>query len=96
MNKNLISLDELFNIIKKKKLDKYITSYGYSKKKDKKYYVILNNGNVIHFGNINYEDYLIHNDNKRRQLFRKRFKLLYEKNKDNVNSSLFWSWNLLW
>lgn len=37
-----------------------------------------------------------HNDEKRRELFRKRFRKLYEKNKDNPMSAIYWSWNYLW
>jgi hypothetical protein len=37
-----------------------------------------------------------HNDEKRRELFRKRFRKLYEKNKDNPRSAIYWSWNYLW
>lgn len=93
---NLVSLDELYKVIKKKGLDKYITSYGYSNRKGKKYYVILRDGlKPIHFGAIEYQDYLIHKDPIRRANFRKRFKALYEKNKNNLQSPIFWSW-LLW
>jgi hypothetical protein len=107
MNNNLVSLDILYKIIKMKGLNKYINSYGYSKKKDKKYYIILKNGkgealasgtsgNVIHFGSLKYEDYLIHKDKDRLNRFRSRFKSLYETNKNNLNSPIFWSWNILW
>lgn len=97
MNKNLISLNELYNVIKKKDLDKFISSYGYSKRRGKKYFVILKFTNKpVHFGAINYEDFLIHKDVLRQDKFKKRFKSLYLKNKDNVNSPIFWSYNLLW
>jgi len=96
MNKNLISLDELYKIIKSKELDNKIISFGYSKRKGKKYYVILReNLKPVHFGAIDYEDFLIHKDPIRREKFRKRFRTLYEKNKYNPRSSIFWSW-LLW
>lgn len=39
---------------------------------------------------------LDHNDEKRRELFRKRFRKLYEKNIKNYKSAIFWSWNYLW
>lgn len=97
MNKNLISLDELYKIIKLKELDNKIISFGYSKRKGKKYYVILReNLKPIHFGAINYEDHTIHHNNERRDNFRKRFRSLYEKNKYNPRSAIYWSWNLLW
>lgn len=63
MNKNLVSLDKLYKIIKNNNLDDKITSFGYSKRQFKKYYVILKNNNVIHFGDTRYSDYLLHHDN---------------------------------
>lgn len=97
MNKNLIALDELYKIIKNKGLDKYIISYGYSKRKGKKYHVILRDTlKPVHFGALDYEDYLIHKDPIRRENFRKRFKALYEKNKNNPSSPIFWSYLILW
>lgn len=95
-NKNLVSLDELYKIIKIEGLNKYINSYGYSKKKDKKYFVTLKDNTVINYGNINYEDYLIHGDEERRNRFRSRFRSLYNKNKNNIYSPIFWTWNILW
>lgn len=93
---NLVSLEVLYKIIKMKGLDKYINSYGYSKKKDKKYYIILKDGKAVHFGSLKYQDYLIHRDDERRSRFRSRFKSLYELNKNNLNSPIFWSWSILW
>jgi hypothetical protein len=95
-NKNLVSLDELYKIIKIEGLNKYINSYGYSKKKDKKYYVILKDNTVIHFGNLNYEDYLLNGSEEKRYRFRSRFRSLYEKNKNNLYSPILWSWRVLW
>lgn len=94
MNKNLIPLNELYNIIKKKKL--YVSAYGYSSRKNKKYYIVNKDGNKIHFGSLDYEDFLIHKDPIRQDKYKKRFKSLYIKNKDNINSPLYWSYNLLW
>jgi len=37
---------------------------GYSQRKNKKYYVKINN-KIIHFGDKQYEDFLIHNDKQR-------------------------------
>ena len=96
MNKNLVELNIIKNIIKNKGLDKYIKQIGYSNIKDKKYYVILKNEKIIHYGNINYQDYLIHQDDKRRDNFKKRFYKQYIKIKDNIESPLFWSYNILW
>jgi hypothetical protein len=96
MDKNLVSLDILFKVIKDNKLNDVISSYGYSKRKNKKYYVILKDDSVVHFGDKRYEDYLIHKNNNRRSKFRTRFKKLYEKNKSNLNAPIYWSFNILW
>lgn len=96
MNKNLVELNIIKNIIINKGLDKHIKQIGYSNIKDKKYYVILKNEKIIHYGNINYQDYLIHQDDKRRDNFKKRFYKQYIKIKDNIESPLYWSYNILW
>ena len=96
MNKNLISLKHLKTIAINKNIDKYILEYGYSKVKDKKYYIINISHKKINFGNINYSDYTINKDNQRLENFRSRFNKLYQKNKNNIDSPLFYSWNLLW
>ena len=78
-----------------------------STKKNKKYDVIFSNGKIVSFGQLGYEHYkdmtplklyskLDHLDEKRRRLFRLRFKKLYELNKNNIYSPIFWSWNYLW
>ena len=96
MDKNLIPLEDLYKVIKEKDLNNYISSYGYSKRKNKKYYVILKDDKVVHFGDIRYSDYLTNKDNNKRSNFRTRFKKLYEKNKSNLNAPIYWSFNILW
>lgn len=39
---------------------------------------------------------LDHKDTKRLKAFQNRFRKLYEKNKDNPGSGIYWSWNFLW
>jgi hypothetical protein len=39
---------------------------------------------------------LNHNDKKRQDAFKKRFNKLYEKNKENPKSAIYWSWTYLW
>lgn len=95
-NKNLVSLNKLYDVARSKNIDKYIKKLDYSDKPDKKYYVINTNNKKIHFGSSEYEDYLIHNDKIRRDNFRSRFKKLFEKNKNNIDSGIYWSYLLLW
>lgn len=96
MNNNLVDLKIIKNIIKNKGLDEYIKQVGYSNNKDKKYYVILKNNKIVHFGSKSYEDFIIHQDKKRQINFQKRFQKLFNKNKNNPESSLFWSYQVLW
>jgi hypothetical protein len=77
-----------------------------STRKDKKYDVFdKDNKKIVSFGAKNMSHYkdaigyysnLDHNDKKRRDNFRSRFKALYEKNKNNKNSAIYYSWNYLW
>lgn len=67
-----------------------------SDKPEKKFFALLNNVKRVYFGANGYEDYTTHKDDVRRERFRTRFRSLYDKNKTNLESPLFWSWNLLW
>ena len=96
MNQNLVSIDKLKRIAREKGLMKYIKEIGYSKVKDKKYYVISIDDKKVNFGYIKMQDYLINHDEKRREAFKNRFKKVYEKNKNNYNKPIFWSYNLTW
>lgn len=86
-----------------------INNKNYQVKKStgtKKKYVVYLDGKVIcRFGDASMQQYkdkfgeyshLDHNDEKRRDNFRARFKSLYEKNKNNPNSAIFWSYKYLW
>lgn len=96
MNKNLVDLNIIKNIIYNKNLDQYIKQVGYSSNKNKKYYVILKNNKIISFGSKIYQDFLTHQDPIRQQNFKKRFFKLFNKNKNNIESPLYWSYNILW
>jgi hypothetical protein len=95
-NKNLVSLNKIWDVAKSKNIDKYIKKLDYSDKPDKKYYIINTNNKKIYFGSADHQDYLIHNSNIRRDNFRSRFNKLFEKNKNNIDSGIFWSYLLLW
>ena len=59
-------------ILAQKKLNKYIgkdTPLFLSKRKDKKYFVLDPDGKMVHFGNINYEDFLKHQSLQRRSSY---------------------------
>lgn len=65
-----------------------------STRKDKKYMVLNPNTNKwIHFGQMGYQDYTKHQDNKRRQLFRLRNQKWAEQ---DLYSAGFLSYYLLW
>lgn len=95
-NNNLVSLEKLRNVAREKGINKYIKEIGYSSIKNKKYYIKTIDNKKVDFGSSLYSDFLLHKDKDRRDKFRKRFKALYEKNKNNYNSPMFYSWNLLW
>ena len=70
MENNLVSIEKLKQVAKQNGLSKYIKELGYSKVKDKKYYVITIDNKKVNFGNLKYEDYLIHHDEERRKRFK--------------------------
>jgi len=65
----------------------------------KKYMVTLKNGNKINFGDQRYEDYLQHQDWKRRIRYRRRASKIRDKEGEltykDPNSANFWSYHLL-
>ncbi len=62
--------------------------------KNKKYRITLPDGTKIDYGAFGMEDYLIHKDKKRRELFHKRFR--NNRGYDNPASPLYYSRLLLW
>lgn len=74
--------------------------------KDKKHkYVAAFGGVRVHFGAYGMGHYhdrfgvyseLDHNNTKRLKAFQSRFRKLYERNKDNPYSGIYWSWRYLW
>ena len=63
-----------------------------SNRKNKKYSVITPDNRVVHFGDMTYEDYTKHNDDKRREAYHKRF----SKTDKDIYSAYMLSKNLLW
>lgn len=74
-------------------------SLDYSKCKNYKYFVTLENDVKIHFGNRKYEDYLIHKDRERREKYLNRAKKIVNKKEltyNNPKLANYWSYYLLW
>ena len=84
------------------KLEKYISiiykmvntyTLEKSKKKNKKFVIIMDNNMSHHFGDDRYEDYTKHNDIERKKRYITR---TIKQPQDNIHSPAFWSLNLLW
>jgi len=90
-----------FDLLRKRARNIYsVKDLSYSNRKNKKYMVTLKNGNKIHFGDNRYDDFLTHQDLKRRTLYRKRASKIKDKYGNltykDKNSANFWSFHLLW
>ena len=96
MNNHLVSLEKLKRVAKDKGLLKYIKEIGFSKVKNKKYFVITIDNKKVNFGYNKMDDFLTHHDDERRKRFKDRFKSLYDKFKNDYNKPIFWSYNLTW
>jgi hypothetical protein len=69
---------------------------GLSTKKDKKYMITTPDGNIVHFGQMGYEDFTKHKDKKRRKNYLTRSRKIkgnWKKNKYSANNL---SIHLLW
>ena len=92
-HKYLLTGKEFDKLIEKKSLD-------YSSRKNNKYVVTLPSGKKIHFVSVKYPDYLIHQDNTRKENYLKRARNIRNRKGeltfDNPESPNFWSINLLW
>ena len=86
-------------IIAQRKLNKYIgtdTPLFLSTRKDKKYMVLDPDGKMVHFGNINYEDFSKHMDLQRRSSYISRATNIrgdWKRNKYSPNNLAI---NVLW
>jgi hypothetical protein len=75
------------------------SDFGYSKNKNKKYFVVYD-GKTVNFGQKGYSDFTKHKDPQRRKAYRQRHGVIKTKEgklayKDK-NQPAYWSWNLLW
>ena len=92
---------EDLNLLRRKAKNMYgAKDLQISTRRNKKYVVTLKNGDQIHFGHPDYEDFMIHQDNDRRFRYRKRASKIRDKYgnltyKDR-NSPNYWSYHLLW
>ena len=86
-------------IVYKKSKSLGATDVYVSKRKNKKYAVDYD-GKKIHFGDVRYDDYLDHGDDKRRENYLKRAKGIKNKKGEltykDKNSANFWSTAVLW
>ena len=88
-----------------KKLNKKAKKLGaesldYSKRKNNKYVVTLPSGKKLHFGSSKYPDFLIHQDEEKKEKYLTRAKKIKNKKGEltfeNPESGNYWSVNLLW
>jgi len=97
---NLVNGED-FDLLRYRAINLYdARDLSYSNRKNKKYMVTLKNGKKIHFGDSRYEDYLSHQDWKRRVRYRKRASKIKDKEGEltykDPNTANFWSYHLLW
>ena len=75
-------------------------SLDYSKRKNNKYVVTLPSGKKLHFGSSKYPDFLIHQDEDKKEKYLTRAKKIKNKKGEltfeNPESGNYWSVNLLW
>ena len=75
-------------------------SLDYSKRKNNKYVVTLPSGKKLHFGSYKYPDFLIHQDEDKKDKYLSRAKKIKNKKGEltfeNPESANYWSVNLLW
>ena len=82
------------SIVMKKAKELHLNPIQLSSRKDKKYMVLNPKTNkMVHFGQMGYEDYTKHQDENRRQLFRKRN---HKWTTAERYSPAWLSYNLLW
>ena len=85
--------------ITNKALNLGATAVGYSRVKNKKYYVEYND-KIINFGSKTGETYLDHKDDKKRAAWVARHSKIKNKNGEYVykikESPAYWSFHLLW
>ena len=80
------------SIVMKKAKELHLNPIQLSTRKDKKY-MVSDGKKLIHFGQMGYEDYTKHHDEKRRELFKKRNHKWATAEK---YSPSWLSYNLLW
>lgn len=75
-------------------------SLDYSSRKNKKYMETFPDGKKVHFGSVQYPDYLIHEDSARKERYLVRAKKIKNKQGEltyqQPESSNYWSVHLLW
>ena len=97
--KNVVTGKDFEKLVKKaRKLG--AESLWYSSRKNNKYVATLPGGKKVHFGSIKYPDYLIHEDDARKERYLARAKKIKNKQGeltwDKPESANYWSTRLLW
>lgn len=68
-----------------------------SDKLDKKFFIITSTGKKVYFGQVGYEDYTIHKDPKRKELYIKRHSKMNENwGRNGIDTAGWWSLKFLW
>lgn len=67
-----------------------------SKKKNKKYDVMINKKNIVSFGQKGMSDYTIHKDKERKERYISRHKKREDWTKSGIDTSGFYAKNILW
>lgn len=68
-----------------------------SDKPNKKFFIITSSGKKIYFGQAGYEDYTIHKDPKRKELYIKRHSKMRENwERSGIDTAGWWSVKFLW
>jgi len=85
--------------LRKKAIKLGATDFKKSSRKDKKWMVEYN-GKWIHFGQVGYEDYTQHRDQKRRKDYLQRTRYIRDGEGNltynNKNKANYWARNVLW
>ncbi len=67
-----------------------------SSRKDKRYMILGENNKVIHFGSSKHENFTIHKNEKRKQLYIQRHSSRENWGKSGIDTAGWWAVHMLW